>query len=460
MALQNKATLVNQLMHQLENDLANANFDSAKRLQVLEQLKAHGRDPTDAEAIYSKTGITVLSRYAFGGYPSQASQEALRCIANALLLAARLRQVFVDNGSAEKAVHFLRNADDNYEFLVCRILFLLTYETNLDFGKLLLSESLAENIVRQLTRHIKDSDLPREPAASPIEQMAVVETLKLVYNIASTKPENAATLNAAARPVFRILRQTAVPKPPLQPPISVMLNALVYLDLSTSQGGMADQQAQPVWEKQDIVKLMDILDISIKSYKPAQLETQALSLLTVMRQMYSGATLEMKVYMQSILLPAETDRDLPLGQSGSLASRLLRLTVSPGLTSLPEVISAFLFELSEKDANTFVRNVGYGYAAGHLMSHKIPIPKSAKQTSVSSSQQTQIPINPITGQRLDRQPSDTMPQMTREEKEREAERLFVLFERLKANGVIDGKNPVQAAMEEGRFEELSDSDPE
>ncbi len=41
--------------------------------------------------------------------------------------------------------------------------------------------------------------------------------------------------------------------------------------------------------------------------------------------------------------------------------------------------------------------------------------------------------------------------MTEEEKEREAERLFVLFERLKATGVVDVKNPV-----ERRFEEVDD----
>lgn len=38
-------------------------------------------------------------------------------------------------------------------------------------------------------------------------------------------------------------------------------------------------------------------------------------------------------------------------------------------------------------------------------------------------------INPITGQRTDMEPVDTGPEMTDTEKEREAERLFVLFER-------------------------------
>lgn len=44
--------------------------------------------------------------------------------------------------------------------------------------------------------------------------------------------------------------------------------------------------------------------------------------------------------------------------------------------------------------------------------------------------------------------------MTDEEKEREAEKLFVLFERMQRTGVISAENPVGKAQREGRFEEL------
>ena len=63
-------------------------------------------------------------------------------------------------------------------------------------------------------------------------------------------------------------------------------------------------------------------------------------------------------------------------------------------------------------------------------------------------------INPITGQMKDMEPRDNGPEMTDEEKEREAERLFVLFERLKATGVMEVVNPVEQAAREGRFEEV------
>lgn len=41
--------------------------------------------------------------------------------------------------------------------------------------------------------------------------------------------------------------------------------------------------------------------------------------------------------------------------------------------------------------------------------------------------------------------------MTDEEKEREAERLFVLFDRLEKNGVLKVRNPIRDAVERGEF---------
>lgn len=58
-------------------------------------------------------------------------------------------------------------------------------------------------------------------------------------------------------------------------------------------------------------------------------------------------------------------------------------------------------------------------------------------------------INPITGTVDDRmEPSD----MTDEEKEREAEKLFVLFDRLEKTGAIPAsQNPIRKAMQDGRL---------
>jgi hypothetical protein len=70
-------------------------------------------------------------------------------------------------------------------------------------------------------------------------------------------------------------------------------------------------------------------------------------------------------------------------------------------------------------------------------------------------------VNPITGQFLDEEnQGPSLADMTDEEKEREAERLFVLFERLKKTGVVDVENPIAKAMREnqGRFSEIDPED--
>ena len=75
-----------------------------------------------------------------------------------------------------------------------------------------------------------------------------------------------------------------------------------------------------------------------------------------------------------------------------------------------------------------VENVGYGYASGFLFQNNVPIPASLTE-GLQEGKPTGRPANPITGQFFDKEKPVDEPEMTEEEKEREAERLFVLFER-------------------------------
>ncbi|KAI9478699.1 MAG: guanine nucleotide exchange factor, partial [Benjaminiella poitrasii] len=108
-------------------------------------------------------------------------------------------------------------------------------------------------------------------------------------------------------------------------------------------------------------------------------------------------------------------------------------------------------------ASKFVQQVGYGNAVGYLLKKGIAIEPPQGDDGHGKD------INPITGQYKASEPEKDLKDMTDEEKEREAERLFVLFERLKKTGIIDVENPIAKAMweSEGRFEEVdneSDSD--
>lgn len=161
--------------------------------------------------------------------------------------------------------------------------------------------------------------------------------------------------------------------------------------------------------------------------------------------------------MCASLLPTEESRDQPLGKDATLPSRLIRAAASPTTSALRDIVSALLFALSDSSARTLIRNIGYGYAVG-ILAH-LGVEVGAGDMTGAEGEATGVDINPITGQRRDKEADLEKVQreidsMTEEEKEREAERLFVLFERLKATGVVDVKNPVEVAREEGRFEEV------
>ena len=87
-------------------------------------------------------------------------------------------------------------------------------------------------------------------------------------------------------------------------------------------------------------------------------------------------------------------------------------------------LGELFFELADQNPTQFVHNVGFGNAAGYLSSKGIQISQQDMEAGGSGPD-----VNPITGQRIDAEPDVPLPDMSDEEKEREAERLFVLFER-------------------------------
>jgi Guanine nucleotide exchange factor synembryn len=130
-----------------------------------------------------------------------------------------------------------------------------------------------------------------------------------------------------------------------------------------------------------------------------------------------------------------------------LSSRLLRLVTNAFTQTLREAIFSLIFQLVNSSPSELVDAIGYGYASGYLFSHNIPMPTDLQSGGRAD-------VNPITGQRLDAETSGPdLSEMTEEEKEIEAEKLFVLFERMRKLGV-GVENPVRAAQQSGKFEEL------
>ena len=256
--------------------------------------------------------------------------------------------------------------------------------------------------------------------------------MKLIFNVTHYYPHRAEAFSTSIPHILKILTRIHITTTPLQPPVNYLINSLVNLDLEDKKF-KSKLSTNPLFPKFDqncnVDKFINILDSSITRYTPLELERDAIPVLSLLKKIYGFAPQGVKNYMRWLLLPEEDDRDQPIGQSDTLSSRLLRLSTSPVAPNLREGISALMFELSGNDAEEFVQNIGYGFAAGFLMTHNMPMPESASQAYSTAGDGTQGPINPITGQRFASEPQDHGPPMTQEEKEMEAERLFVLFDR-------------------------------
>ncbi len=348
------------------------------------------------------------------------------------------------------------NRDD--EFLASRILFLMTYDTNLNFDPLFEEHQLGDSInaVRIGSQSYRLTDRPdisqniarhcralskgsRKSLPNPLDEMALSESLKLIFNITQFYTHRAEAFTKSIPHILKILSRVKIPDPPLQPPVNYLINSLINLDLEDKK--CQQFGVNPMFPKFDqncnADRFINILDAAVCIYEAESLEQLATPVVTLLRKIYGFAPEGVKKYMNWLLLPSEDERVRPLGRSDTLSSRLLRLSTSTVAPTLRESISNLMFELSDKDATSFVRNVGYGFASGFFMTHDMPVPENAKEawstngstSSLNNQNRKRIEINPITGQRLDMEPKDTGPEMTEAEKLREAERLYVLFER-------------------------------
>lgn len=254
--------------------------------------------------------------------------------------------------------------------------------------------------------------------------------MKLVFNIAKLYQDLAPTFSPSIPSIFKIISRIDIPLQPLDGLLGTLLNCLSTLDLENKKGKPYD--GNPIFptfnQNCNVDKLINILDQAVSAYDPLELETKSIPLLHSLIAIHEMAPDGPRKYMQWLLLPEDSDRSKPIGQSDTLSSKLLKLSTMP-YANLKVAISELMFVLSGKNAESLTRNIGYGFAAGLLASRGIDIPKSADEAFATNSEGLDPDVNPITGQRWDAEKQDDGPPMTKEEKEREAEKLFVLFER-------------------------------
>lgn len=449
---------------------ASGEFELLANLTTLKELS---RVKEHSQAVYTSQGISTLCRYSFPDSESQKAwtYEALRCLANALTLDDHSVTLFFDcNGQTKlfsRLSRILLTSSTQSEFLVARILFLLTAKTGQSAAQKfsVYTQDLNSAVHFWLQRHAQLLDEEHSSQSAPDltvlqdEAQALNESLKLAYNLATFIPAALAhvTPNPALNTNIEIadmcvglleklyFQEATIMKPCMTHCINLLSSQSVGQALKTFPLIL-----YKVLEDFTNVLLSDEHDwygviISEVQYAPL------LAIFSNYCDCLNGNEMSIKSFASRLLVPA-SERSVPLGRSQSLAAKLLQL-LNSATQVIRECIGTLLYQVSGSNASKFVENVGYGHAIGFLTSHGLAIPQEHIVTESGGES-----INPVTGQNLRdeeaEQAQKNLATMTDEEKEREAEKLFVLFQRLKKNGVIDVKDPIQQAVDEGRFQEM------
>ncbi|KAG0328521.1 hypothetical protein BG000_000444 [Podila horticola] len=501
--------VVDALMQDLKEGGISKNWNERERVLALQALKTLGRATEGCDSIFTEEGIRTLmyhsglTKATEAGIDKAGSKEALKCLANALLLKPATRPYFEKLGGHGHCSALLKRSQlsNESQFLFCRILFLVTID--------------AASIVQSLLddHHAVDSvgvvlktQLARSPDGTMFTQsMVLSEALKYLFNLMIVDPNCVRSSDAglsdaekteATGKRFQSLLPTIVSilitippstPNPLELPHSHAIHVLLNFPISTSALLVTRSQQASL-----LTVLMQILDDTLRYSLNSDEEASTDGLsngteldeivppLVIVLTNIASAGGEAKAALKARLLPDDVDRSQPLEKGNTFSARLIRRMTSIRFPQIRETVCNLLYVVCDEDAALLTRHVGYGNAAGFLMNRnlgmpasmqggggenenesedgeeeveELPSPTSASGPSSTSARQTNrrfssaSAVNPITGAYYP-DPSairTAMADMTEEEKEEEAGKLLDMFDKLRRTGVMEVRNPALEA---------------
>ncbi|KAI0938907.1 hypothetical protein AcV5_000476 [Taiwanofungus camphoratus] len=562
----NRKKLVQMILDDLtkcsSNNGRKGRLSSKDAFQALLAVKTLGKDPAGSEVIAAPTNLSSLLALSTSFKDStDASNEALRCIANAMLLITSARDIFTGKevGGGEAAVELLeKSTHPERIFLASRILFLATVSvaSSAEFIKTVVeakppghSSNIVEIIgtkLENLTRSVLGS--------AKLAREAMIDLLKFTFNLllhypkivddsASSDPKVMGDcwsdrLDGLLYPLLRTFNTLPSSSPsPLAPPMTHVIHALLNIPVSPSLhckwfpanrspcspksprdspvsspessnrpqlagsgSGSGSPTLGPAKDPKPgafdralsalaagrrslsrsnsphsrsppidvLLRSYDLLDVSLSHYLPGAIDPDDASVrervkneggsnlddvlapLMLLINKLCTADETSRIRMREWVLPADLDRTSPLELRPDFLGRFLRLLASVHHTRLKFTAGETLYTICDSDAGLLASYVGYGNVAGFLFHKGITgQPSRPSNAPVPATTPSGVPINPITG--IVEEPKQEID-MTDEEKEREAEKLFVLFDRLEKSGAISpSQNPIRKAAADGKL---------
>jgi hypothetical protein len=541
-------------------------IDSARALLAIKTL---GKDPVGSTRLSSAANLSALLRLSCLK-DIEASNEALRCIANAMLLVDGAREVWIRNdvGGRSASVDLLeKSSQPDRIFLASRILFLSTVSSST-------AGSYICSLIESKTPHSKSMvdvigaklDILRLSilAGTKMAREAMTDLLKFVFNLllhypklaesdvskqkgnsGSTSPTSERSeadskqlgeiwnhrLDDLLPPILRVFNTFPPLFPsPMAPPLTHVVHTLIAIPVtdslrphwfshstfssakstraSTPTSPLASTETAPdpsnsssgsgrLGSSMDkalsvlsagrrslsrspsplpqrgshdtLLRAFDLLEVSLTYYMPDNIDPDHISVrdrarsdgdsscddllspLVILITRLCVADQDSRKRVREWLVPADLERTSTLEDRADTLGRCLRLLSSVYHERLKTTVGEMLYAIHESDASLLSASVGYGNVAGFLFNKGI---MNAPPPPSSNVQAPAIPenLNPITGT-YQRERSTELDEMTEEEKEREAEKLFVLFERLERTGALPrDQNPIRKAFQEGKFQ--------
>ncbi|KAG9322573.1 hypothetical protein KVV02_001366 [Mortierella alpina] len=413
---------VDALMHDLKEGGVARNWHERERILALQALKTLGRATEGCDSIFTEEGIRTLLYHSGLHKATEASidrtssREALKCLANALLLKPTTRPIFerLDGHGQCSALLKRSHLSNESQFLFSRILFLVTIDAT-SIVKSLLDEHHAVNNVGMVLK----TQLARTPDGTMFSQsMVLSEALKYLFNLMIVDPkiERDAEANFSEKEKteatgkrFQSLLPTIVsilitippPSPnPLEPPHSHAIHVLLNFPISTSALLVTRSQQATL-----LSVLLQILDDTLRHSLNTDEEasTDGLSngteldeivppLVLVLTNIASAGG-EGRAALKARMLPEDVDRTKPLDKGNTFSARLIRRMTSMRFPQIRETVSQLLFVLCDEDPALLTRHVGYGNAAGFLMNRNLGVPSSVSGagSDEASSEVTELP---------------------------------------------------------------------
>ncbi|KAH6915266.1 guanine nucleotide exchange factor [Coprinopsis sp. MPI-PUGE-AT-0042] len=525
--------------------------DAAKALLAVKTL---GRDPAGSEVISQDMPAFLKFQSTMKDYPDAAT-EALRCLANALLLIESARHRFLEptvNGPDVLIPMLDKASSPDQIFILARVLFLAGASGSTRIVNLVETKYNSKYLIDIIAAKVDALIVPVQ-SSTPMAKDAMTDILKLAFYILVHYPKltennepQAGRSESDSRKVMGdfwsskldgllgctirvVLALSPLSPVPLAAPLTHAIHALISIPVSPS--------LKPVWFPQSaqsssnntprsartprdssrpgsrssspasssptspkpstldralsvlsrnrlprstspvitnpmvlVDKALELLDMTLARYFPGKTEAddpsvrdrvkadtpqdsldELLAPLTVLLARICLGDEAARARVRQFIVPDDLDRSSPLEERQDILGRCLRLLGSMYHARLKDSVGEMLYAMSDNNASTLSGLVGYGNVAGYLFNKGVMSAPSGSDSTAPTTTAKGETINPVTGTILGPK-TNASEEMTDEEKEREMEKLIVLFDRLEKTGALPKEqNPIRKGIQEGKL---------